>query len=97
MCIAGDLPKPRCWQTLIVTSGIDWAQCAGGKVIESRVGDFVWCPPGKGHWESATPDQAMTYVALQKESDAGRVRFGERVTNEKYMMRSPDEHLDGGV
>ena len=71
-------------QTLIVTSGVGWARCAGGEVVEIRAGDVVWCPPGERHWEGATPDQAMTYVAVQEEEDAGGVQFGEQVNDEEY-------------
>ena len=71
-------------QTLIVTSGVGWAQCADGEIVEVRAGDFIWCPPGERHWEGATPDHPMTYVAVQEEGDGGGVVFGEEVTDEEY-------------
>ena len=71
-------------QTLVVTSGVGWAQCEGEEIVEIRVGDVVWCPPGKRHWEGATPDQAMTYVAVQEEPDGRGVEFGEKVGDEDY-------------
>ena len=37
-------------QTLIVTSGLGWAQAEGGPVEEIRPGDVVWFPPGLKHW-----------------------------------------------
>lgn len=67
-------------QTLIVTSGTGWAQSEGEAVIEISVGDLVWFPPGQKHWEGATPDQEMTYVAIQE----GGVEFGTKVTDEEY-------------
>ena len=67
-------------QTLIVTSGTGWAQVEGEALVELRAGDVVWFPPGQRHWEGATPDQAMTYVAVQE----GGVTFEERVTDEEY-------------
>ncbi|MBC7800013.1 MAG: cupin domain-containing protein, partial [Gemmatimonadaceae bacterium] len=67
-------------QTLIVTAGVGWAQCGGAEVVEIRAGDMVWCPPGQRHWEGATPDQAMTYVAIHE----GSVEFRERVADEDY-------------
>lgn len=67
-------------QTLIVTSGVGWTQCGGEKIVEIRVGDTIWCPPGERHWEGATPDHAMTYVAIHE----GTVEFSERVTDEEY-------------
>lgn len=73
-------------QTLIVTSGVGWAQCKGEEIVEIHPGDIVWCPPGERHWEGATPGQSMTYVAIQEEGDGGIVEFGERVTDEEYRM-----------
>lgn len=37
-------------QTLIVTTGVGWAQCEGEEIVEMRAGDVVWCPPGQRHW-----------------------------------------------
>lgn len=71
-------------QTLVVTSGVGWAQLQGEEVVEIRAGDLIWCPPGRRHWEGATPDQAMTYVAVQEEGDGGGVQFLAAVTDEEY-------------
>ena len=71
-------------QTLVVTSGVGWAQSEGGEIVEIRAGDVIWCPPGQRHWEGATPDQAMTYFAIQEEENGRRVEFREKVTDEEY-------------
>ena len=71
-------------QTLVVTSGVGWAQAEGEPIVEIRAGDLVWCPPGQRHWEGATPDQAMTYVAVQEEGSGGAVAFLAEVTDEEY-------------
>ena len=76
-------------QTLIVTSGVGWAQCEGDEIVEIRTGDLIWCPPGKRHWEGATPDQPMTYVAVQEEPDGRSVEFGEQVTDAEYRQGPP--------
>ncbi len=34
-------------QTLIVTSGLGWAQREGGPIEEIRPGDIVWFAPGE--------------------------------------------------
>ena len=68
-------------QTLIVTSGVGWAQCEGGEVVEVRTGDVVWCPPGRRHWEGAAPGVAMTYIAIHEAKDGRAVEFGEKVTD----------------
>lgn len=68
-------------QTLIVMSGVGWAQCEGEEIVEIRAGDIVWCPPGRRHWEGATPNDVMTYVAIHEET----VEFREKVTDEEYQ------------
>lgn len=71
-------------QTLIVTSGVGWAQCEGEEIVEIRAGDIIWCPPGQRHWDGATPHEAMTYVALHE----GGVRFTAKVTDQEYRHGS---------
>lgn len=77
-------------QTLIVTSGVGWAQCGTSDIVEIRAGDSVWCPPGERHWEGATPTQALTYVAVQEEGNAGGVQFVGSVTDEEYRKGPAD-------
>ena len=72
-------------QTLIVTSGIGWAQSEGEEIVEIRVGDLIWFPPGQKHWEGATPHHAMTYVAIQEEGDGQGIKFIGKVTDEEYL------------
>lgn len=76
-------------QLLIVTSGVGWAQCAGEAIVEIGAGDRIWFPPGERHWEGATPDRGMTYVAVQEEPDGAGVAFGAKVSDEEYRMGSP--------
>ena len=71
-------------QTIIVTGGSGRAQTEGEPVVQISVGDVVWFAPGEPHWEGATPDLAMSYVAVQEEGDRGSVRFLTRVTDEQY-------------
>ena len=77
-------------QTLVVISGVGWAQGEGEGIVEIRAGDIVWCPPGQPHWEGATPDQPMTYVAIHETT----VEFRERVTDEEYQ-KGPSGTVDG--
>ena len=42
-------PWPRFCQTLIVTSGLGWAQAEGAPIEEIRPGDVVRFPPGLKH------------------------------------------------
>ena len=71
-------------QTLIVTSGVGWAQCEGEPIVEIRAGDIVWCPPGQRHWDGATPERAMAYIALHEAKDGTAVAFGEKVSDADY-------------
>ena len=41
-------------QTLIVTSGLGWAQREGGPVEETRPGDVVWFELSSKHWHGVT-------------------------------------------
>ena len=71
-------------QTLIVTSGVGWTQCEGEEIVEIRVGDIIWCPPERRHWDGATPGQGLTYIAIQEARDGRAVEFGEKVMDEEY-------------
>ena len=75
-------------QTLVVTSGVGWAQAEGEEIVEIRAGDLVWWPPGQRHWEGATPNQAMTYIALQETQDGQGVEFQNKVTDQEYSRGS---------
>lgn len=72
-------------QTLVVASGVGWAQCEGEAIVEVRAGDLIWCPPGERHWEGATPDHAMTYLAMHE----GTVEFRDKVSDEEYREGPP--------
>jgi quercetin dioxygenase-like cupin family protein len=71
-------------QTLIVTSGLGWAQREGGPVEEIRSGDVVWFEPGEKHWHGATPTSAMTHIAIQEALDGKVVEWMEHVTDDEY-------------
>ena len=71
-------------QTLIVTSGCGWVQSEGQPKVEIRSGDVVWCPPNEKHWHGATPDTAMTHIAIQEALDGKVVEWLEKVSDEQY-------------
>src|SRR6266581_8825547 len=56
-------------QTLIVTSGLGWAQRWDGPIEEIRPGDVVRFSPGEKHWHGATATTAMTHIAVQEALD----------------------------
>jgi quercetin dioxygenase-like cupin family protein len=71
-------------QTLYVLSGVGRAQTKGGPVREIRPGDTVWIPPGEKHWHGASPNNAMTHIAMQESLDGTHVTWMEHVTDEEY-------------
>ena len=73
-------------QTLIVTSGIGWAQRDGGPVHEIRPGDVVWFAPDEKHWHGAAPTTAMTHIAIQEALNGEVVEWMEKVTDEEYRL-----------
>lgn len=69
-------------QMLFVTSGVGWAQ--GEEIAEIRAGDIVWYPPGHRHWDGATPEHSIIYIAVQQAKYGMAVEFKEQVTDEEY-------------
>ena len=71
-------------QTLIVTSGVGWAQREGGQIAEIRPGDVVWFPPREKHWHGATATTAMTHIAIAEALDGRSVDWMEHVSDTQY-------------
>lgn len=71
-------------QTLLVTDGVGWTQCEGEEIVEIRAGDIIWCPPGHKHWHGASPNRAMTHIAIQEKKDGKVVEWLEPVTDAQY-------------
>jgi quercetin dioxygenase-like cupin family protein len=71
-------------QILIVTEGTGWIQHWGGPIEEIRKGDVVWIPAGVKHWHGATPNTAMTHIAIQEQLNGKAVEWMEKVTDEQY-------------
>jgi quercetin dioxygenase-like cupin family protein len=71
-------------QTVIVTSGLGWAQRDGGPVEEIRPGDVVWFAPGERHWHGAAAATAMSHIAIQEKLDGSAVTWLEHVTDAQY-------------
>jgi quercetin dioxygenase-like cupin family protein len=71
-------------QILIVTAGLGWAQRDGGPIDEIRPGDVVWLSPNEKHWHGATPNTAMTHIAIQEKLDGKVVDWMEHVSDEQY-------------
>jgi quercetin dioxygenase-like cupin family protein len=72
-------------QTLIVTSGLGWAQREDGPIEEIRPGDVVWFAPNEKHWHGATRTKAMTHIAIQEALNGEVVEWMEQVTDKQYL------------
>lgn len=71
-------------QTLIITAGLGWVQTEGSPIEEVRPGDVVWFPPGEKHWHGATPNTAMTHIAVQEALNGMNVDWMEKVSDTQY-------------
>jgi quercetin dioxygenase-like cupin family protein len=71
-------------QTLIVTTGLGWAQREGGPREEIRPGDVVWFEPGEKHWHGASATTAMSHIAIQETQNGPPVTWMEKVSDEDY-------------
>jgi quercetin dioxygenase-like cupin family protein len=71
-------------QTLIVTHGLGRVQREGGPVEEIRPGDVVCFAPGERHWHGASPEVAMTHIAIHEALDGRSVDWAEPVSDAQY-------------
>jgi quercetin dioxygenase-like cupin family protein len=74
-------------QTLIVTAGAGRVQRWGGPIQEIRPGDVVSISPNEKHWHGASPDAAMTHIAVQENLDGEVVTWMEKVSDAQYGAR----------
>lgn len=71
-------------QTLYVLSGVGLVCKWGDAIMEILPGDTVWIPPGEKHWHGASPDKAMTHIAMQEQKDGVPTEWLEAVTDAQY-------------
>ena len=72
-------------QTLIVTSGRGRVQGWDGPIEEVHPGDVIWFAPGEKHWHGASPETAMTHIAIQERLNGQAVEWLEKVSDEQYL------------
>nr|WP_218167476.1 cupin domain-containing protein [Serratia liquefaciens] len=72
-------------QTLIVTQGRGWIQLWGEEIQEMNQGDIVWVPEDVKHWHGATPDTAMTHIAIAESLNGSPVDWMEKVSDAQYQ------------
>ncbi|CAM3573339.1 cupin domain-containing protein [Rouxiella silvae] len=71
-------------QTLIITFGRGWLQEEGEEILEMNPGDVIWIPAGIKHWHGASPENAMTHIAIAESLNGSPVTWMEKVTDEQY-------------
>jgi 4-carboxymuconolactone decarboxylase len=71
-------------QILIVTAGVGRVQHWGGPIEEIRPGAVVRIPPGQKHWHGASPNAAMTHIAIVEQLDRKSTDWMEKVSDEQY-------------
>jgi quercetin dioxygenase-like cupin family protein len=74
-------------QTLIVIAGHGRACRWGGAVEEIHPGDVIAFAAGEKHWHGASPESAMTHIAIQERLDGKTVEWLEHVTDDQYAGR----------
>jgi quercetin dioxygenase-like cupin family protein len=72
-------------QALIVTAGCGLVQRKGGPIEKIHPGDVVWFSPGEKHWHGASPNMAMTHIAIQETVGDKSVDWLEHVSDEQYL------------
>jgi len=72
-------------QTLIVTQGRGGIQLGGEEIQEMNQGAIVWIPEDVTHWHGATPDTAMTHIAIAESLNGSPVDWMEKVSDAQYQ------------
>lgn len=72
-------------QTLIITSGLGWVQKEGEQIIEVAPGDVIYFEPDEKHWHGASPNKAMSHLAIQEEINGKVVDWMEKVSDAQYQ------------
>jgi 4-carboxymuconolactone decarboxylase len=76
-------------QILVVTAGVGRVQQWGEPIQEMRAGDVVWIPAHQKHWHGASPDSAMTHIAITSAVAGRNADWMEKVSEEQYMAHQP--------
>jgi quercetin dioxygenase-like cupin family protein len=72
-------------QILTVVSGLGWVQKEGDSIQEILPGDVIYFEPNVQHWHGASPDKAMSHIAIQEEVNGSVVTWMEKVSAEQYV------------
>ena len=71
-------------QTILIVSGLGRVQRDGGPIETVQPGDSVFFEPGEKHWHGASPDCAMSHIAIAEKLNGEIVTWLEHVTDAQY-------------
>lgn len=71
-------------QTLIIVSGLGLVQAEGEPAQAMQPGDVVWIPANVRHWHGASPNHAMSHVAIAEPENGSTVKWKEYVNDQQY-------------
>jgi len=80
-------------QILIVTAGVGRVQRWGGPIEEIRQGDVVRIPAGLKHWHGASPNTAMTHIAIVERLNGKAVDWLEKASDAQYAAPVQEQVL----
>jgi quercetin dioxygenase-like cupin family protein len=75
-------------QTILIVAGLGRVQRDGDPIQTVRPGDIVFFAPGEKHWHGASPDCAMSHIAIAEKQDGQVVTWLEHVTDEHYAAEA---------
>ena len=61
-----------------------WIQKEGEAIVEVFPGDVIYFEPEEKHWHGASPQKAMSHLAIQEEVDGKVVDWMEKVADDQY-------------
>ena len=71
-------------QILFITEGVGYYQEKDQPKLIVRKGDVVKCLPGVAHWHGASPEEGVTYLAINANNDKGKTVWLQKLTDEEY-------------
>ncbi len=71
-------------QTILIVAGLGRVRRDGGPIETVQPGDIVFFAPGEKHWHGASPNRAMSHIAIAAKHDGQAVTWLEHVTDEQY-------------
>lgn len=80
-------------QTLHVVAGVALLGTRDGRIIQARLGQTIYTPPGEEHWHGATPEDFMSHLAVLDQADdpTTTTAWLEHVADDDYHRPADEE------